>query len=213
MTKLPYPGNVKQISLLYNKTKLLRDLDRDSTSPLFLGYNVHYPGQYIFAPNAPLFREITHEDPGVRVFIDDIEILKGRNTKKRKCTSYDPKTSFDDMAMHTHIKHHGCSVPYLKNLHGFPICATRKNISGFSYDYSQSRAYHLIPCERCSKIIFNPWEEGDGQEAGSHGLWSFSLIYPDYARLITQSKEVDIHALVGNIGGYVGLFLGNENII
>ena len=34
------------------------------------------------------------------------------------------------------------------------------------------------------------------------------ITYPEYARIITQSKDVDIHALIGNIGGYVGLFLG-----
>ena len=29
-------------------------------------------------------------------------------------------------------------------------------------------------------------------------------------KIIQQSKEVDIHSLIGNIGGYVGLFLGND---
>ena len=31
----------------------------------------------------------------------------------------------------------------------------------------------------------------------------------EYARIMTHAKEVDIHGLVGNIGGYIGLFLGN----
>ena len=35
--------------------------------------------------------------------------------------------------------------------------------------------------------------------------------FPERMRVITQSKEIDIHALVGNIGGYIGLFLGNIN--
>ena len=33
--------------------------------------------------------------------------------------------------------------------------------------------------------------------------------YPDEFKVIMQSKEVDIHSLIGNIGGYLGLFLGN----
>ena len=28
--------------------------------------------------------------------------------------------------------------------------------------------------------------------------------------VISQSKEIDIHALIGNIGGYFGLFLGKN---
>ena len=28
-----------------------------------------------------------------------------------------------------------------------------------------------------------------------------------------QSKEVDFHSLIGNVGGYVGLFLGNKTFL
>jgi len=33
--------------------------------------------------------------------------------------------------------------------------------------------------------------------------------YPEKIKVITQLKSVDAHMLIGNIGGYVGLFLGN----
>ena len=36
----------------------------------------------------------------------------------------------------------------------------------------------------------------------------FGISYPDEIKVITQSKEVDVHSLIGNIGGYIGLFLG-----
>ena len=35
-----------------------------------------------------------------------------------------------------------------------------------------------------------------------------SISYPPMAKMITQSQAVDAHSLVGNIGGYIGLFLG-----
>ena len=35
------------------------------------------------------------------------------------------------------------------------------------------------------------------------------LNYPDKIKVITQLKSVDAHMLIGNIGGYIGLFLGN----
>ena len=42
----------------------------------------------------------------------------------------------------------------------------------------------------------------------NYEAFRFEITYPRYARIIVQSKDVDIHALIGNIGGYVGLFLG-----
>lgn len=33
--------------------------------------------------------------------------------------------------------------------------------------------------------------------------------YPNEVKIITQSRAVTFDALVGNIGGYIGLFLGN----
>ena len=34
------------------------------------------------------------------------------------------------------------------------------------------------------------------------------IFYPVKGKVITQLKEVDAHSLIGNIGGYIGLFLG-----
>ena len=34
--------------------------------------------------------------------------------------------------------------------------------------------------------------------------------FPKEIKIIAQSKEIDGHALIGNIGGYIGLFLGNS---
>ena len=35
-----------------------------------------------------------------------------------------------------------------------------------------------------------------------------TIQYPQKAKIITQSRAVDGNALIGNIGGYIGLFLG-----
>ena len=42
-------------------------------------------------------------------------------------------------------------------------------------------------------------------------IWGLAVFYPREVRIITQSKEVDIHSLIGNVGGYLGLFLGKLN--
>ena len=39
---------------------------------------------------------------------------------------------------------------------------------------------------------------------------AIQIVFPDKMRVISQSKEVDVHTLIGNIGGYLGLFLGKS---
>ena len=38
--------------------------------------------------------------------------------------------------------------------------------------------------------------------------WYIIINYPEEVKIITQSQDVDVHSLIGNIGGYLGLFLG-----
>ena len=38
-----------------------------------------------------------------------------------------------------------------------------------------------------------------------------SLTYPPNIKLIKQEQAIDFHVLIGNIGGYIGLFLGILN--
>ena len=68
-----------------------------------------------------------------------------------------------------------------------------------------------MSCQRISKMSIRSLNQYK-EEANWKGLvkkpWTFIMTYPEYIRIITQSKDVDIHALIGNIGGYVGLFLG-----
>ena len=48
-------------------------------------------------------------------------------------------------------------------------------------------------------------------QTGGPNLWIFLITYHNHwMKIKEQSKEVDIHSLIGNIGGYVGLFLGTD---
>ena len=58
------------------------------------------------------------------------------------------------------------------------------------------------PCHRISKIRFELKQYDMGN------LFTIFMKYPEEIKMITQSKEVDIHTLIGNVGGYIGLFLG-----
>ena len=69
--------------------------------------------------------------------------------------------------------------------------------------------YFNIPksCERIAKMMLI--KRYKKKDSGNSTTWNFMIHYPDEFKVIMQSKEVDIHSLIGNIGGYLGLFLGD----
>ena len=44
---------------------------------------------------------------------------------------------------------------------------------------------------------------------GADYFW-VSITFPNEFKEIYQQREVDIQTVIGNAGGYVGLFLGND---
>ena len=65
-----------------------------------------------------------------------------------------------------------------------------------------------LPCQEMSFLFYQwtPWVSNDSYESLSFPI---SVMYPDKMKIITQSQALDGHALIGNIGGYIGLFLGS----
>ena len=91
------------------------------------------------------------------------------------------------------------------------MCNTKTSLRASYYGYETVRdKYYSTSCQRFSKIIYEDVLQELGLNSDDkEGLFVFMLSYPDNIRMITQSKEVDIHTLIGNIGGYIGLFLGD----
>ena len=62
-----------------------------------------------------------------------------------------------------------------------------------------------VPCQEMSQLAF---KFSDGFEQIGYDSFPLLIQFPDKIRAITQSQAIDIHSLIGNIGGYIGLFLG-----
>ena len=72
--------------------------------------------------------------------------------------------------------------------------------------YMQAKSFDIPkPCERITKM---EKEMHHGKNIEYSKIWFLKIDYPDEFKVIAQSKEVDVHSLIGNIGGYFGLFLG-----
>ena len=126
----------------------------------------------------------------------------------RTCTQQSNILSYDKMVLQEHMMRKGCIPPYLEDHEGFPICKTQTEIKDAIYSFMNIRKKYIpIACERISRVYHY---DDDGYHFKDDSMWAFSMIYPEHIRVITQSKEVDVHSLIGNIGGYVGLFLGDS---
>ena len=196
---------VKEVYLYYNRTKFVDDLRIEYPFNVF--YSIHFPGQFLLAPNDPGVMDIRDSPEELDVWVEDVELLRSRNSQWRICTRHNNMQSYDTMVFQEHMKQKGCVPPYLEQHHGFPICKSQKELKDAIYDYNNIRRKYIpIACERISRLYY--YQQVSDQDEGN-STWAFSMTYPEHVRVVTQSKEVDAHSLVGNIGGYVGFFLGD----
>ena len=196
---MPQFQNVVNLYLYYDNKRLVDDTYTDDNNMEFWAA-IHYPGQFLLSLQFS-FGHWADVAP-IEYDIKDIEIIRGRNSRKRSCTPHTDINSFDDMVQEKHAVSKGCTAPYLQRIEGIPRCSTKEAIKHAMYDWSTvGKKYYPACCQRISKIMYQTF-------VYSKETFYVTVTYPEYARVIEQSKDVDIHALIGNIGGYVGLFPG-----
>ena len=168
----------------------------------------HYPKQFLLAPlNINNFWLDSNRTVNKIVYytIDNVELLLKRNKRREPC-SYS-STNFDDFVIGKHIKKIGCRPPYLSKYNEYPVCTSREDMkSSANIAYARySKIYHK-PCQAMPKVNFANTDEPTWKNDMSFGI---GIAYPEHFKIISQYQAVDFHSLVGNIGGYIGLFLGN----
>ena len=62
------------------------------------------------------------------------------------------------------------------------------------------------PCQEMPNVVYNYGI--DKHEKHFEETIVLYVSFPEIWKIITQNQGVDVHALIGNIGGYIGLFLG-----
>ena len=115
------------------------------------------------------------------------------------------------MVYDQHLMKTGCRAPYLKKNELHPKCSSNKTIkNGMYYKKVAERMEMPKACLRITKIRTEcKIHENKYRE---YPMWYIRVLYPIEVKMISQSKEVDVHSLIGNIGGYIGLFLGNIQV-
>ena len=199
-----YAKDVAQFGILFNGTwiHILKQIGQ-----VFLGIN--YPGQFYRSLDAKenIWPEPEKDKTVDTLTITSIEILRRRNKKSDPCLSN--WRNYDDILLWKHIRNAGCRAPYQKPYRDFHICKTQEEMKKSLFDWQKLQIGNLpLPCQEIPDIPFKHTRRING-ETDEYIIW---INYPRKVKLIKQSRSVDIHALIGNIGGYIGLFLGKCSI-
>ena len=200
--------NIKRIRFLYDWPRLYHDLQPDKNA----GYKavkvyvkIHYPGQF-FIGDDPVKFEAYMKSKYYFVSIKEMEILERRNSRKKKCLN--DVCAYDSMVVDEYVAKKGCRAPYLRTNVTVPPCNSNKTMKDGLFSYMKATSATIPkPCYRVS-ILKTKGEFKNNLGFEKSKVWYLTIQYPPEVKLITQSKEVDIHTLIGNIGGYLGLFLG-----
>lgn len=194
--------DIKKLQLYYR----IQGLVNSSIGPnVPMYYKVNYPGQYLLGDTPYYF---SMKEGNFRFLrIKKIEILKRRDKNNKKCS--ENPLRYDQMILKQHLTSTGCRPPYLTSGMETPRCDTIKRLNESRFQYESARAMdYPKDCKRISEIRTSVRA---GKLKSLNKKWRFGISYPDEVKIITQSKEIDIHSLIGNIGGYFGLFLGKHD--
>ena len=183
-----------------------------------------YPKQQLTAPTtksnwgyAPL---ITHKDYTMKFEIQNMVVLKRRNKLNNKCR--ETWRENDHHIIEDIIAETGCVMPHWSLNITAPICSGMKiqnttrllsNLNGtiepcqsiekFMYLYQSSSGLDFYEETLEEAMRFN------GTRYDKSGIFHVMVTFQGATFMdITQSRAYDAQSLVGNAGGYVGLFLG-----
>ena len=105
----------------------------------------------------------------------------------------------------------GCRPTYQIPETNLPICSGRQETKR-AY-FRENRFYFkedISADPPCEEMVYISYNYDEIVETGS-GI-EFEIIYPNRIKLNQQSREISFHALIGNCGGYIGLFLGKPGL-
>ena len=205
--KEPYVSNTTGIALGFNPElrKLLAGLGN-----VYMGFN--FPQQVLQDyMGGQCWNNLNKTGNADWFKVTTVELLKRRNKPLQPCST-DWKV-LDDWILKQHIKSSGCRAPYMKTNENFSICETQLKMKQTILNWPDVAYDYDAPCEGKSHIGYRVSNvEYTDKEINPLSM-SVYVSYTNTVKIISQSRMIDGQALIGYIGGYVGLLLGTIIII
>ena len=174
----------------------------------------HSPNQFLLLENDFEFIPYNKNNRNgtyVELRIPKIEILKRRNKRKEPCLTEWQR--WDQLAVLKQIKQIGCLAPYHESLEEFPVCSSNEDMAKFFMEPIDPKSiFKYPPCQTSLRtkidVRLNIFTEKDKEFLTNINEFAVGIFYPQQITLMTQTQAVDVQTVIGNIGGYIGLFLG-----
>ena len=181
-----------------------------------MSYDTHYPSQMMRA--APLEVEwgktngiLSGKLKAKTFWIDNVKVLRKRNTLKKPCNEAWTK-DFQHIQAKL-MENTNCKPPHWKDV-ASPICKDKESMKKTHIPPNAFRnpsflERFLSPCDLLQTLTFTVQEVqrelNETAEMPTELLVAFNTCYYEE---IVHVRAFDIESLVGNMGGYIGLFLG-----
>ena len=214
---VPYEkeDTIREFSVLLN-TSVFPDRNRAKGKWDFC-IQYHYPHQILRSTLKkcnwlPFDKE--HENHMSLYRIQKIEILRERNKRSKKCI--ETWNNDDEYILSRISKEIGCTPIYWALNSSLPTCTDLEILKNLSMKFPRYYStYPEPPCQRVSHISGEHEEYNILNDMVMSAAPNISGAYEIQMRfeeesymLMEQTRSYDIQSLVGNSGGYLGLFLG-----
>ena len=108
------------------------------------------------------------------------------------------------------LQHYTCFT-WINSIQDLTPCETQNELNQVHREYFEyrltSKASEVPPCRSLDKLEFSYFEY-DIEEGKDPNVTISILFIDDRYREMLNIRAFDVHSLLGNIGGYVGIFIG-----
>ena len=212
---------------------LKNDIFPNGTRPsnIWLAVTFSYPNQFLasistFRHNWPDRSPNASKSYMMQFLIHQTDVLKRRNKSNKPCNT--DWQNHDQFLMERAMETVGCRPSYLKSRgSALPRCSTKEQMRAISNLLMASRDKYSPPCQTIADIRYEYVEHDvtnqsmgfmsggndiidiTTEDPNNHGTFGVLLnTIEDKYKEIRQVRAFGIQSLIGNAGGYVGLFLG-----
>ena len=142
--------------------------------------------------------------------IESIEILKRRYKTKQPCMHN--WKNYDTIEMEKHVTNIGCRTPFQKLSKYMPICSSMELMKEAHQSISLEHfndLNHPRPCKSMENIDYRHEDyESRDFHTGIVRFWPVKSTH--YFKEIEQTRAIPFLDLVGNVGGFIGIFVGHS---
>ena len=199
----------------------------------YFGVKVHYPNQYLSEKMRKYSWQVHDGNVSLEMQfkLENLVVVLNRNKPENKCNE-DWKES-DQRIMKQIMNTIGCQPPYWNQLNYLPNCTNKEQMSKFYYLNLDG---HIPPCKIMQKVMYSykelseiryQWLNISNSEdyyyydyyENNDSLSDSNLKKTNYFKIVIEFDDstfmeirhvraFDIESLIGNSGGYLGLFTG-----